>query len=987
MTLSPRTGAFRFSLCIAAMLAVLLVRPVWAQAPAGDAANAPATFTPTPTGVTIETRSYRVRIDAGLITSLFNKLTDEEYLSRHQDVEAFLRRLPTGLATQAGEANFQAAAKLYRWPWNELAEDQSLACYRRPTPKSKFTFKQVDARLGVATWTGLTDGQATFDDESFELALAVDEATGDLLVTPAGKSPRPGVFAAALTLAPTAPLVSVEAPIFDGIRITSDMQANTWLSKWPEYWDWGFIALNGGQVGAFGVWAQDADLRYKDLFYRVRNKGIGVSLSTMNTPPFDKLTEAKGVTWHVQAFDKSWSQAAARFRDWRLKNAKIAPRPEWTRQISFVNSGVNAGKGWLDTLSAYLDGQHLERTATFAPVIRSAAFDTKHWDNSYYPAFPEEMKAWKPTGAKLMAYLQPMIMWSRPDDKDTEALKIVALSGEANTKSVFQKELKPLLYVDQHHLGHAAWQAWFLACVKNFIDAGADGVYHDQSYPCPVDARGPVNGMTSPQGMADYFFKAQTQSPNTIHATEHMQEANSAGTSLGIGSGVLWGTAGGMRYQRIHHPSPVSNALAFPNGTIFAFPHYSDYGTRGEATFFHWGMDQMEGRGDIPGLALQNTGHYSGKGVPYSEWVNEYKLDRLRSQLFVKLGLRPAYPEDWSPEVKTYFKGAGGEDFRYETTPWGSQFVQIIDGKPKFHYGRAHGSTHAAAAGGIAGWTFYNDQGPSGLDPKRYYVIDPEVTRPAAHFAPAWTIVPETPVVDSFYESVIDDTCGSNSFLWMRIKPLPEQGNIISYDKILLKSPKPPVAVFVNGQPTPATPRGEGAFEIAINVPQPANECNVAVLLAEPAPGLDDLKAATLARQVSSVNLDVFASSFVTGKVTQGKAKIPGRPIAPATTAPAAAPAPIEIPTLNSPLGATAGVRATQFHLPIKATAAGSLKLHALTPAAPITAVAVNGVTADKLATIAFKAGETKLISINLAAGATSVGFEWIEPEAPAAKK
>ena len=38
------------------------------------------------------------------------------------------------------------------------------------------------------------------------------------------------------------------------------------------------------------------------------------------------------------------------------------------------------------------------------------------------------------------------------------------------------------------------------------------------------------------------------------------------------------------RKQRLQHPSPVSNSLHYPNGTLWAFPHYSDFGTSSQTT-------------------------------------------------------------------------------------------------------------------------------------------------------------------------------------------------------------------------------------------------------------------------------------------------------------------------------------------------------------------------------------------------------------------
>ena len=89
--------------------------------------------------------------------------------------------------------------------------------------------------------------------------------------------------------------------------------------------------------------------------------------------------------------------------------------------------------------------------------------------------------------------------------------------------------------------------------------------------------------MTSVQGMADYFYKAATENPNSIHGTEHMTEVNNVGASLGLGCGILGGTPGyetknrigppgSMNWQRIKRASPVSNALHSPNGAFLPFP-------------------------------------------------------------------------------------------------------------------------------------------------------------------------------------------------------------------------------------------------------------------------------------------------------------------------------------------------------------------------------------------------------------------------------
>ena len=42
------------------------------------------------------------------------------------------------------------------------------------------------------------------------------------------------------------------------------------------------IAFNGEETGAIGVWAQDADRRYKSLFYLADGKSIATAFCTLD---------------------------------------------------------------------------------------------------------------------------------------------------------------------------------------------------------------------------------------------------------------------------------------------------------------------------------------------------------------------------------------------------------------------------------------------------------------------------------------------------------------------------------------------------------------------------------------------------------------------------------------------------------------------------------------------------------------------------------
>lgn len=904
----------------------------------------------TPRGAVAETDRYRAEFTNGVLTSFVNKLTKEEYLNKDAKADQVIGHLPSGLGTQDGNAGRESARKLFEWPWWEHDINATWACQHYVATDSTVSFAAKDGNTAVVAYKGLTNGKDAFADETFALELAICPDTGDLLVTPSVQSPRAGVYGCGFATMPLAGEVTVEAPIFEGVRLDRHMQPKLWVNQWANFWDYAFVALNGEKTGAVGLWCQDKDLKfYKTLFYLINDQGLSLSVVALNVPPFTELKSAAPVTWRLQAFDKSWAQAAARFRDWRLKNVKIAPRPEWVKKLSFMEfGGDKAGAGNMVGAEKMFEGKDLDRVITWAPAVRGAGFDNNHSNNDPYPGFREDVKAWKAKGRKLMVYLQPMIMW-RPAAKTDREKQAVELSKQANTRSPFRETEDVVdLTHDQHNLGHLGWQRWFLDWVKEYIqDYGCDGIYHDQSYACPIDARG-ANGMTSTQGMADYFFKAATENPNSIHGTEHMTEVNNVGASLGLGCGVLWGTPGyqatigpkgSMNWQRIEQASPVSNSLHSPNGAIFGFPHQSNFPERGPVRFHH-GMDQMEGRGDLP--AIPCGSYWPAFNVPLDMWANDIWLDRQRAVLFVRNGLRPAFPQDWDRSVLSYFMGDGGADFRYERRPWGSAFVQHKDGKAILHYARITGVNQAKVEGAILGWPCWGDKGPAGLNPAVTYCVDGAMKRPAAFFSLAG-------------EAFVKDGFANDSIVLMSIEPLDAgKGNAPT---IVLHSAAEPRAVWVNGEAVKPAAAGSGLWSINVKAPT----AFIVAVLKEPASGLASLDAkAAMNRLVEgSTKRDLFNPAAFGADLTQKGAAVS---------------------TGNRLNGALGVAKEFQTHIPFKAPPeAGVLKITIAKGQKGPASFALNGkpltLGGDGIE-IPLKAGELGVLSL-YAPAASGFIIEW----------
>jgi hypothetical protein len=844
---------------------------------AAPGAAQPGAITATPRGAVVETGRFRVEFRDGVLVSLHNMLTNEQYLDTHAELAHTLPHLPSGLGTQHGEPARAAAESLYKWPWWEHPNTLHLPNQHYADGQSRFVLTPGGPRQATLTYTNLTDGQIRYADERFTLTLEIDAATEDLLVTPGGHSPRPGVYAANLTLAPLAPSITAEAPITDGLHITRENTGNVlWMNKWPDYWQYGFVAFNGWKRGAVAIWAQDPRMRsYKQLLYLKNDQGLSFALSMMNIPPFEALTEASlPLPWRLQAFDQSWAQAAERYRTWRDASVKLAPRPAFVKGTSFIASLAGPQEQWLKAFRRYVEPWQ-GRAVAFQASVRAQSFDRNHADNTPYKGFGEDTARWRAAGTYGMAYLQPMIMWGPfpPEEKMVDPAREKAarqLHAAADTRGAFQKDPNAVVpYVDQHHLGHPGWQRWFLDWVKEWCQTyGAQGIYHDQSYPAPLDRRGlAIGGMTAPEGMADYFYKAATENPGTFHGTEMVNECNAVAVANSIGSGYHWGTAPNMRLARVFDSSPVTAALCAPHTVLWSFVRL-----RGDSTWDLRERRMQEARGQIAG-AIDGPYDYTVDPKWWPAMCNTPWHDRTRDVTFLQYGLRPDFPAAYSREVLSYFRGAAGEEFRYERMPWGSRFVQMEKaGGRRLLYAVATGVQAVPQAGvGIANWLVYNSDdpshtwkrtGPAGLHPERWYVLDPTIGRPPVWFSTVQGYGP------SFYEAYVEDSGYNDYFAFLKLRTIETLQAVSGWESLVLHCPTPPVAVYVNGKKTAVTPKADAKDEYSLSVKAPAD---IVVILKPPPAALVDLHQAALLRVTETAHpVDYYRSAMISSQANGG---------------------------------------------------------------------------------------------------------------------
>jgi hypothetical protein len=188
--------------------------------------------------------------------------------------------------------------------------------------------------------------------------------------------------------------------------------------------------------------------------------------------------------------------------------------------------------------------------------------------------------------------------------------------------------------------------------------------------------------------------------------------------------------------------------------------------------------------------------------------------------------------------------------------------VQLDGGKTNLIYGRIHGTPYAQVEGGIYGWPFYNAKGPAGLNPGRYYVLNPAVKRPAAFFSSSNLFSP------SLYEGFVEEGFANEDFAYIKIKPREDILNIITYDSVVLHAADAPKVIYVNGVITKAHAVTNGQWKIDFQLDKPIT----IVAILKDAPAIAELGTNAVARTVGNDwAIDQYAAS--TGPKAEGGLK------------------------------------------------------------------------------------------------------------------
>ena len=298
----------------------------------------------------INTDTYEVEFIDGVITHLYNKLTEEVY-TRPLGVDG----TPTGIRGRSG---------LLRRNIGSIWTDQAtLTEARKIAPlKAEIVFRQ--------------------DRNEFRLFIGIDLRSGDLLIEQEGTSDTKGVYGIQWGCGNlNVRNLDLILPA-DGGQIINTMSPFTSRSfTYPGSWEVQLAILQGEQ-GGFFVRGADETFQFKVLHYEKDVESFALSFETQNQAPFDALTSAKSVVWRLNTYSGDWRVPARQYRDWMeqtFKPWRLDEVPAWVGEVGLVVTYIDPrlGVGILDRLAEQVDP---EKTLLYLNQWRKDPFDVNFPD-------------------------------------------------------------------------------------------------------------------------------------------------------------------------------------------------------------------------------------------------------------------------------------------------------------------------------------------------------------------------------------------------------------------------------------------------------------------------------------------------------------------------------------------------------------------------------------------------------------------------------
>ena len=627
--------------------------------------------------VFVNTDTYEVEFIDGVITHVYNKLTEEIYT------------LPLGVG---GVTGFRGRSGLLNRDGRSIWTDQAMLTEARKIAplKAELVFRQ---------------GQ-----NEFRLFIEVDESTGDLLIEQRGFSDTAGVYGiqwGCVNL--NVRNLDLILPA-DGGQIVNAMSPFTSRSfSYPFSWEVQLSILQGEQ-GGFFVRGADETFQFKSFHYERYIDSFVLGFETQNQAPFDALTSAKSVVWRLNTYSGDWRVPARQYRDWMeqtFKPWRLDEMPAWVGEIGLVVTYIDPDLdvGILDKLAEQVDPR---KTLLYVTQWRKDDYDVNYPDYTAKPGFGRFVETARQYGFQVMPHVNlvgvspynslyadlqkfqfrepwnanPMgWYWDQTDSPNRHAFVNPA---SAEFRRYFVQQLKEV------------WQKY-----------GVDAFFLDVSALVVNDANGLIDGLNAGQGNVLMHKELATAMPGVVFGGESLHEVTFFRESFA------------QRWKNPPQWDPTRRSTPHPISTFLFSPYTLPYGYLGLPNpdqglqLYQEYLDTYEIWGVLPTLRVGSVADLGAERVRTQELLSI-------ARTWQQQGFKPDFESGWTPNTLFQYVGEDGEIAALKKTETGATFVLPEE---SHGYERVYGVTQVKTQRNILHWRAYNETVILGLDPRKSHFL------------------------------------------------------------------------------------------------------------------------------------------------------------------------------------------------------------------------------------------------------------------------
>ncbi len=619
--------------------------------------------------VLVETDTYTVQFDRGVITQLYNKLTNETYT-----LPLGIDGTPTGKRGQTGILRTKNR--------NVYTRESILTEARQITPlEAEILFRQGRNEI--------------------RLSIAVDPNTGDLLVEQEGISDTAGVYGiqwgcGGLDIRN----LDLILPARGGqvINALSPFDARNY--RYPGPWE-AQLAIIQGERGGFYIRGTDETFQFKRLNCQKDSESLALHFEVHNQAPWDTLTTAKSIVWRLNTYAGDYRGPAQIYRDWMEKTFdpwRLSEAPTWVDDIGLVTIQASFNLKTLDRLAEQVDPP---KTLLYLVGWRKDGYDVNYPDYTPRDNFGEFVKAAHQHGFRVMPHVN-----------------LVGIS----TYHPLYPEFQHLQFRDPWSGNLIGWKwdemdnpkrhAWINNASSKFRNLlverlkehyekyKVDAFHLDISHLIVNDANGLIEGLNAAQGNVLLHKELAEAMPGVVFSGEHLHEVTFFRESFA----QRW-------------PVSLEKTTPHPISAFLFLPYTRPYGYLGlpsleiDPLFYQSFLNSYESWGILPTVRIWGLKELNGH-------LTQQILSVARA--WQELGLKPDFESDWGADTLFQYTTRTGEIATYQRTPTGSTLSLPQDDG----YERVYGVTEVQTHRTLPHWRAYNETLLLGLDPGKSYLLD-----------------------------------------------------------------------------------------------------------------------------------------------------------------------------------------------------------------------------------------------------------------------